>query len=157
MSSQSEEVNLNTLLLALFGKSEEEIKKIGQELYAIELLAQEKWFKKHQTHDRQAVMFRKERFSHAFFKSPDKNVIDRARVERIKWILPIVQGKAQNWECWELTYSDGKTKRLYACYGLGYVVWLEQEEDWIFSTAYSCSKSEIRKYINQALQQKRIK
>jgi hypothetical protein len=82
-------------------------------------------------------------------ESKAKTGIDIRRVERVKWILPMLRCAAPNVECW-LIPSDGVIKRIYICFGLGYVVWLEpgdREGWWDFSSAYTIKAAAIREYL----------
>jgi len=100
------------------------------------------------THDGHKIVFFNDAFDHAFFVSPEKVVLDIERVKRINWILPLIQGKAFNSECWEIN-QRGLNKRVYVCFGLGYLVWLKESLNggWKFITAYPAFRRQIREYI----------
>lgn len=142
------EVNLNFLIESLIGLNYIEIEEFGRKLYA-ELFLTSNFSGVQLSHDGEKVSFSVDRFDHAFYESPRKNLIDKSRVARIRWILPLITGKAKNSQCW-LVKQDGIEKRLYVCYGLNYVVWLERqnnkEKSWVFSTAYIAERREIKKY-----------
>jgi hypothetical protein len=148
---KGKEINLNLLLEGLFGLNNIEVEDFGRGLYTAQFLTNYV-SGIHPTHDGQKVSFSLNRFDHAFFESPAKDLIDRSRVARIRWILPLIQGLAINSQCW-LVNDDGVEKRLYICYGLNYVVWLElhykQEGSWVFSTAYVAERDEIKKYTSK--------
>jgi hypothetical protein len=141
-------VNLHQLLEGLVGLDLLEIEAFGVERYA-DLFLTSEVSGVHLLHDGQKVTFSVDRFDHAFYETPMKNVIDKSRVARIHWILPLIQGKVVNSQFW-LVNVGGKRKRLYVCYGLNYVVWLERSgnapESWIFSSAYVAERKYIREY-----------
>lgn len=145
-----EVINLNCLLENIVGLDAIQIEDRGQELYK-ELFLTTEYSGVHYTHDEQEITFSKIRFRHAFYLSPMKNEIDKRRVARIRWILPIISGQALNSECW-LVDDNGIKKRLYICYGLNYVIWLEPQENkdkWIFSSAYVAEREQIREYTSR--------
>ncbi len=143
-------VNLTHLLETLIGLDDIEIEEHGGRLYKQLFLITDVSGTKI-AHDGQEITFSKDRFRHAFYLSPKKNEIDKRRVARIKWILPLTQGRVLNSECW-LVNDDGIQKRLYICYGLNYVVWLEPQENkekWVFSSAYVATREQIREYTSR--------
>ena len=114
----------------------------------------------HQCHDGEAVVIWESRFEHAFFKpenwkdTSQKQVLDRSRIQRTAWIVPLIGGEFQNSECW-LINERGRLKRMYTIRGTGYVVWLEFKYEglWTFSTGYVANTGYIYK---QTRGQKRI-
>ncbi len=147
-------VNLNHLLMSLIGLNDIQVEEFAEQQYK-ELFLKTKYSGNHTTHDGQQVSFALERFRHAFFKSPKKNEIEKSRVERMKWILPIIQGKALNYTCW-LINDRGVIKRLYICYPLVFVIWLEPSLEvgkWIFSSAYPASRAKIREYLENRVEE----
>jgi hypothetical protein len=129
------------------GLSSDEIEQNGREFFA-KLFLTDTRKGQHQLHDGERVTFFADVFDHAFFRSPNKEVIDTRRIERIEWILPLIQGNVQHAECWELE-DDGINKRIYVCFGLGYVVWLKEtlSGGWKFLTAYPAFRVQIRMYL----------
>ena len=132
-------LDLESLLLDLTGMSDEAVKEVGLKYY-LDLFLQNSRFGLHSLHDGEQVYFSRGSFKHAFYKAENwqitkrKNRVDLRRVERIRWILPILQGKIPNTECW-LVKEDGKVKKLYLSWVEGYVIWLENESKnkWNFS------------------------
>ena len=108
----------------------------------------------HLLHNAELVKFDRRRFTHAFSYAgnwevtKEKTGLDKRRIMRINWILPMIQGQVSGSECWE-KLEDFKRKRIYINFKLGYVVWVESTNKgkWVFSTAYTASASDIRKYI----------
>ena len=147
-------VDLESLQLKLAEFSDADILAIGRQSYS-DIFLQNARFGFHSLHDGGRVVFKAGRFKHAFFlaenwqTSKEKTRIDIRRVERLRWILPMLRCEAPNAECW-LVPDDGVEKRIYVCFGLGYVIWLEPgnaQGDWSFSTAYTTSSRQIREYI----------
>lgn len=139
--------DLRDLLIRCNGLTPDEIEQLGRTTFS-EIFLTDSRRGSYATHDGQRVVFFNDAFDHAFFASPEKVVLDIERVERINWILPLIQGDAPNSECWEVSDS-GMTKRVYLCFGLGYVVWLKERLNggWKFITAYPAFRAQIRKYI----------
>ena len=143
-------IDLRNLLLDFEGLSDEEVEMLGRKFYSDDFLTIAKRGI-HKLHDGEDVAFFVERFDHAFFKPIDwktskvKALIERGRVARIKWILPLIQGKVPNSECWLKQKTDGE-QRIYICFGLRYLVWLESREvgGWRFSSAYNATLDQIR-------------
>jgi hypothetical protein len=112
----------------------------------------------HQTHDAETLMFHARQFEHAFFTTSDrycaperKDVLRRGSIERIRWIMPLLQGQVCGSACFEVPSPTGRRKppnRLYASYARPFVVWLEprRDEGWKFSSAYPLSIEEIHRY-----------
>ena len=143
-------LNLLGLELSLFELDDIQIEDLGEKSYK-ELFLDTNFSGVRYTHDNQKVTFSKDRFRHAFYLSPKKNEIDKRRVIRIKWILPLIQGKVLNSECW-LVNDKSIEKRMYVCYGLNYVVWLEphgNDQEWSFSTAYVAERKFLRDYASR--------
>lgn len=114
----------------------------------------------HKCHDGEAVIIWETRAAHALYtpknhkETFEKQKIDKRRVERLPWLLPLIAGEMPNSECWSIT-EHGRTKRLYVVRGKNYVVWLEPKDVgvWTFSTAYVANASNI---YGQTRKQKRI-
>ena len=90
------------------------------------------------THDgKRVVIYRDERdFTHAFFTAGEKHrrgwakdIIDPRRVERVRWIVPVISGLVEGTQSFRVVeYASYKKpppeKRLYVVRGERYVVWL---------------------------------
>ncbi|HEX8071767.1 MAG TPA: hypothetical protein VF546_17585 [Pyrinomonadaceae bacterium] len=143
--------DLDRLLVKLDGLSDLEIEQKGRDLYN-RLYMTSNQSGVFQAHDGEKVYFWKRRFNHAFFVSPQKLKIDKARVERIKWIAEFIAGNEPSSECWLIPEPGNPTKRLYASFARGYLVWLERRattDDWKFSTAYNARGEKIRSYVKR--------
>lgn len=148
-------VNLKSLVLDTekLPESESDLETFGRSQYS-DLFLTNARSGYHLLHDGEQVRFSRGRFKHAFSKADDwqsssrKTSLDRRRIIRIKWILPIIQGNAPGVECW-LVKDGGQEKRAYICFGLGYIVWLEKSDEgqWEFSTAYTANPTRLREYI----------
>jgi hypothetical protein len=140
-------VDPRQLIVDCAGLDAAAVEKLGRKIYAERFLSDARKGQ-HATHDGDRVTFFAGDFDHAFFRSPEKQVIDSRRVERIEWVLPLMQGLVCNAECW-LIDDHGVLKRLYVCFGLGYVVWLKENLNggWKFITAYPAFRAQIRKYV----------
>jgi hypothetical protein len=146
--------DLRELLLDMKDLSDEDLEQTAKDLYS-ECFLQNAINGIHRLHDGDSVIFKKARFQHAFYlaanwqESRVKTGIDIRRVERMKWILPMLGCDAPNVECW-LVPSDGVIKRVYVCFALGYLIWLEpgdREGQWSFSSAYTNKAAAIREYL----------
>lgn len=150
----SPKVNLDKLLLDLSGLNDQEVEALGRRLYQ-ELYLTSGKYGIHNAHDGDKIYFREDRFKHAFETakewrlSSNKDVIDKSRIVRIKWIKEFIEGNVTNTECWAIPISARALKRLYTSFAKGYVVWLlpRNEGGWKFSTAYNAENSQIRNYI----------
>jgi len=110
-------------------------------------------------HDGQVAFIFRDRFEHAFYTSPDrirhpysKSKIAHDRVERIKWIKPILEGKVKGTQCW-LVPDPRRKKRLYVVMQEQYIIWLEERNDggWKFSTAYCAENQNIKRYTTKGV------
>ena len=113
------------------------------------------------THDGERVRFQPSRFDHAFYTSAtrkdrgrDKGVIAIGRVERLRWIVPVIAGQVAHTECWrcrDYRYRHQPESRLYIVGPEQYVVWLDAAKSggFVFSSAYRASVPEIRGYIER--------
>jgi hypothetical protein len=138
--------DVRTLLLDLDDLSDSEVAELGRKEYSDLFLTMAKRGI-HDLHDGEKVVFFAERYDHAFFISPTKVNIERGRVARIRWILPLMQGKVPNSQCWLKPKLRGD-QRFYVCNGLRYIVWLEPRTvgGWRFSSAYNAEQDEIEYY-----------
>jgi hypothetical protein len=109
------------------------------------------------THDGIAVRVFSDAFDHAFRTSSDwctrkyaKDKLDRERVARVRWIVPVVSGQVPRSACWSVRDKDRKkpNRRMYLVWDENYVVWLQPTDDglWKFSTAYRARDAYIREY-----------
>lgn len=103
-------------------------------------------------HDGQDVYFFPDRFGHAFFTSSNparrsdaKDRLDRARVERIRWIGVVIAGEILDSFCVDAPPrgSQRVRKRIYMVPQERYIVWLNQRKGggYIFSSAYVATDS----------------
>ena len=150
-------LDINSLILNLYDLDDSDIERLGYESYCDLFLDSEiRGIRK--THDDEDVYFWEERFSHAFFTpanwqyTTEKQVIDKARVARIKWILPLIGGLMTNSECWLVKNRNRPNQRLYVRFSQNYVIWLEPRDagGWKFSTAYPSEGWRIRNYLKGA-------
>lgn len=110
-------------------------------------------------HDDDKAIFHGTTFDHAFFKSSNyqlhprrKDVIDESRLERVRWIGPLIAGLVPHSSCWEVVALNGRPgipNRVYVAHSQSYLVWLEpranqQTVQWKFMSAFPT----FPKYIN---------
>ena len=101
-------------------------------------------------------------FVHAFFtaRSKDrygiaKDEIDDRRVERVRWIAPIIGGLVDGTKCYLIReyWSPKKPppeKRLYVVRKETYVIWLiKNAKGFYFKTAYVTGHGDINRYLRQ--------
>ena len=151
VTNQRVHVNLDRLLVDLSNKDDLEIEELARKLYR-DIYITSRGYGIHKTHDGEEVKFWESRFGHAFYKPKDwqtsgvKAVVDRPRIERLKWIGEVIKGTVPNSACWLL--RQNLTKRLYTVVPKGYVVWLEYtgENLWTFSSGYVTTPQQIHKY-----------
>jgi hypothetical protein len=68
-----------------------------------------------------------------------KSVFDKSRGARVRWIEPLVNGRFEQSECWEVSQAGKPESRLYVLWPERYMVWLypmTRELGWNFSTGY---------------------
>jgi hypothetical protein len=113
------------------------------------------------THDGLPVYVYPDDFDHAFFTAADrarrgiaKDVIDPERVARVRWIGPIVAGRAPGTKCcrvceWGSFRKPPPEKRLYVVRQERYVIWLlpRGRGGFRFRTAYVTGHGDIERYI----------
>lgn len=147
--AQKQGYDLQRLITSLKGQTDAEIEKYGREYYAERFLDNARNGQR-ETHDGQVLYFWESRFNHSCFMSPDKVRIDRARVERLMWVLPIIEGKIADTECFTVAnpYQGRPDNRLYIMFPEKFVVWLEPRDNggWTYSTHYTAEMKEIRGY-----------
>jgi hypothetical protein len=149
-------VDLESLKVNLEGLSEEEIAEEGVRLFRQELFPDGSFRSTLKLHDGQSVVFFQDRYEHAFQTSPDrirhpysKSKVAVERVERVKWIKPVLQGEITGTQCWLVPDpARRQRKRLYVVVNEQYIIWLEERRDggWKFSSAYCAGKQDIQRY-----------
>lgn len=139
--------DLNRLILDLSGLTDEEIERCGRDYYA-ESMLDNAYRGIRFTHDEIEVKFWERRFEHGCFISPDKVRIDRARVARLPWILPLIAGNIPDSECWIVPNQDRPDNRLYLELPKNFFVWLEPRAngEWKYSTHYTGTRQDLRFY-----------
>jgi hypothetical protein len=137
--------DLSRLILDLSDRSDAEIEAIGRKYYADSMLdVANKGIR--QTHDDQELHFWKHRFDHSCFISPAKILVDKGRVARLPWILPIVAGNIADTECRAKQNIGRSDNRAYICIPENFVIWLEPRDEggWRYSSHYPADRNEIR-------------
>lgn len=103
----------------------------------------------HTAHDGAIVTIYADRYKHCFLDKKTRQTIDRERLERLRWILPMIGGQVPGSQCWEKEETDCK-RRFYFSFSLGYIVWLRtkdiSESGWNLRTAYTASNEVLRRY-----------
>lgn len=164
MSSGS--VNLADLLLDLSALTDPEAESEGEKWFQSEFITRAGRSGMITAHDGEEVKFFADRYLHAFHTSKNrarqvytKDKVARDRIERIRWIKPIIEGRVAGIECWEVPLKVPEEgirrfpgKRLYVSWQHNFVIWLEQlgAGGFRFSTAYVLPRSEIGRYIERA-------
>ena len=149
-------VDLTSLLLDLSGLDDAQAQKLGRaEFKALYVPGGSRGVLT--AYDGSEVVFFEDRFEHAFFTTSDryrhefaKNVLDRNRVARVRWIGPILRGEVTNTQCWESLRSPGQDQMRRLCIASAelYVIWLDAGSggNWRFSTAYVARAAQARTY-----------
>src|SRR4029078_12781821 len=70
------------------------------------------------THDGHDVYIFPDRLKHCFYEKETRTCIDRIRLQRLAWILPMLQGRVSRSECWEADEIDC-TRRMYLTFDHG--------------------------------------
>ncbi len=140
--------DLRDSLLDLEGFSESEIEILGRRHFS-DLFLTNAIRGIHKLHDGEDVVFYKKTFDHAFFLSPKKEVIEKARVARIRWILPLISGIVPTSECLHVSRDYRPDSRLYVGFEQLYVVWLEPRDfgGWRYSTSYKTDRDSLTRYL----------
>jgi|CXWL01.1.fsa_nt_gi hypothetical protein len=148
-------MDLEALLIDLESRTDIEAAAFARKVYA-EIFLTRRQFGVHPTHDAQDVVFHADRFNHAFFTDPShgrfsfaKTHLARDRIERMRWILPVILGAVPRSACWRTTGESGRAMRLYLLHDINYVVWLSERRDgdgFNFSSAYVVEPRDIREY-----------
>jgi len=137
------------LLLDITDIHENDLEEFARQKYR-ELFIQSNGRGEHTLHDGEKVIFWETRFEHALYDAKEwqhsavKDVLDKRRLERLAWVLPLLSGNMPTSECWMVT-QGGRTKRFYVMPAKGFVVWLEPKSNgtWTFSTGYDVSPAYI--------------
>jgi hypothetical protein len=155
---------LDGLLLDLTGLTDDEAKELARAKYR-ELYLNRGRIGLYTAHDGESVIFYENQFEHAFFSNQDrgrfatfeKNVFARERVERIRWIGPLIGGEIPGSACW-LVPREGvgySPQRLYIIEANPYVAWVKPKETepkgWSFVSAYPT----YGRYLRDLLQRNR--
>jgi hypothetical protein len=145
--------NLEDSLVILTGLPDEKVERIGRKLYS-ELFLTNSRNGIHLTHDGDRVYFWERQFNHSFFISPAKELIDRSRIARMRWVLPLIQGKVPDSECRRVIHGFKPDNRLYVWLPKNFVVWLEPRDagGWKFYTLYTVTRNQLRGYQRQGKQ-----
>lgn len=149
-------MDLDSLLINLEGVRDDEAEALALKLYR-EHCGISGPYGVCATHDGHEVRFWESRFRHAFYSptnyrlSSQKQILDKRRVARVRWIHEVIQGNFVNSDCW-LVEQNGMLKRLYRAVPKGYVIWLEvYREDYLtFSTAYVATPNQLHGYTRGA-------
>jgi len=150
-------MDLAVLLLPFGHMPESERHRLAWQVYEETYLnVQGKPIGVHDAHDGQRVIFHATTFKTAFYKVGDpknhpkvKDALDITRIQRMKWIAPIIAGKVPNTHCFEVLMPGfPHPKRLYLQKDESYMIWLEPRQDpsrgeWRFSSAYLASPKHI--------------
>lgn len=163
-TSQNKYVDMAHLLWPVDGLSNEELERTARALYTRHCTVRAKHGAV-TTHDGERVyLFADEdTFVHAFFTAGErhrrgwaKDVVDPRRVERIRWIVPVISGLVDGTQCYRVMdyASYGKPapeKRLYIVRKEQYVVWLIRRNDggFRFRTAYVAGNADIDRYVHR--------
>jgi hypothetical protein len=150
-------MNLQELLIDFSEVPSNELEDKGRAAYREHYLNRGK-FGIFNCHDGAAVVFHEDRFDHAFYDKPDRwsltksrDMPEESRLERMRWIGPLIRGEVPASECWEVPSPTGRRRppnRLYVIWEEQYIVWLEPRENggWKFSSAYVVTRGSIRDY-----------
>lgn len=162
---QPAEVDLLSILLLFPGKSQERMREIGFEWYQKLYLTEPGkvgYIGIHELQNQERVLFHRKTFDHAFYKSSNyklhqrrKDVIDCQRLQRVRWIGPLISGLVENSSCWEVTSLNGRPglpNRAYVSHTQKYVVWLEARANspdvtWKFMSAFPVYPDYIMKKV----------
>ena len=152
-------IDLDALKLNLKGLTEEEKRAAGwtwyQQLY---LTDPEKPIGILDLHDGEKALFHDRTFDHAFYRSSNyqlypkkKDLIDFVRLERVRWIAPLICGQVSQSSCFEVVALSGRpgiTNRVYLAHGQSYLVFLEPraatDVQWKFSSAFPSTPGYIQ-------------
>jgi len=162
-------MDLDALLFDLTGLSDEEARELARARYK-ELYLNRGRIGLHTAHDGEPVIFYETQFDHAFFSDKDrgryqsfeKKLLARERVERMRWIGPLIAGKIPGSACW-LVPREGvgySPQRLYIIEAIPYVAWVKPKETdpkgWSFVSAYPTYGAYLRDQLRKNRGSRRI-
>ena len=159
-------VNLADLRLDLAALTDAEAEAEGEKWFQREYITRAGRSGVLAAHDGVEVKFFAERYHHAFHTSQNrareayaKNKVALERIERIRWIKPIIEGRVAGIECWDVPLKVPEEgircfpgKRAYVSWEHGFIIWLEplRAGGFKFSSAYVLPPAEISRYTNRA-------
>lgn len=157
---------LLTLREDFSGLTSAEAEKVGRDLYDSLYLNNGRPHPTLRTHDGQALVFQTKgqyTFDHIFFTSSNlagypfrKDVLDMGRLERMRWIAPIIGGRVEGVEYRKESFwrrGAPAFKRLYILPQEGYVIWVEPQirDGWTLATAYTPAGAVLADYRRKTL------
>lgn len=161
-----EPVHLPGLLVDISALNDFEAEAEGERCYQREFITRNGKSGTVTAHDGAEVKFFANRYHHAVHTSHDrarqayaKNKVARDRIERLRWIKPLLEGRVADFECWEVPLKVPEEgirwfpgKRLYVSWGHCFIVWLEplRAGGFKFSSAYPVPQTEIGRYTSRA-------
>ena len=167
-------MSLDALMLDLTGKTPEAAFAEGRTLF-IQLYV-EPFLGGLTLPDGNVVRFHKDRYDHAFKTSHDrshhaysKGKIALDRIERIRWIGEMLQGRVPDAKCAIVPpkphHPDPhRWQRIYYSWENSYLIWLQpvragdswKEGEWRFSSAYQAPAADIKRYLTSRRECKRF-
>ena len=156
-------MTLEELLINLDGLSDDAAEARGQALYE-EIYLTEHHAGYIQDAKGETIVFHRDRYQHAFRTASNrsrnpygKDKVARDRIERIKWILEVIQGRVSGTECFMVRPESGRLHpldRLILVADPAFIVWLWPMQDgrWKFSSAYPTTVSDIYRYKRKVVQ-----
>lgn len=150
-------VDLNSLLLSFDGLSSEAAFEEGRKIY-MEIFAVRGSRGRLFMEDGAEIVFYADRYDHAFRTSSDrarraysKSEVAIPRIERIRWIREILEGRVPNTECRHVPNESQKwepPKHVVLAWDYSYIIWLNGLRDgaWRFSSAYPSTTEDMRRY-----------
>lgn len=155
-------MTLDDLLINLDGLTDEDAEACGQALYA-EIYLTHGHAGYIQDAKGETIVFHRDRYLHAFRTASDrsrnpygKDKVARDRIERIRWILEVIQGRVPGTDCLKVRPESGRLHpldRLMITVDQAFVVWLWPMQDgrWKFSSAYPTTTADIYRYKHKSL------
>lgn len=152
-------MSLDAFMLDITGKTPDEAFAAGRVLFT--QLYVEPFLGGMPLPDGNRVRFHKDRYDHAFKTSHDrsrnaysKGQIALDRIERIRWIGEMLQGRAADVKCAMIPpkppHPDPhRWQRIYYSWENSYLIWLQpvREGEWRFSSAYRAPAADIKRYL----------
>lgn len=144
---------LDDLLISLAAIPDEDLRDFALPIYLKELVRASIL-----DHAGKEISFYDNAFEHAFYDklpgrySKRRDVACPERIERIRWIAPIIGGKIPETECWNVPSPTGRrhpSNRAYICWSRPYIVRLEPKMNgqYKFVTAYPADTGYLRRTI----------